>query len=378
MNRLFEENWFMFNVCSMLDLDELLKPFLRNMHTVNSYIRRYVKETDKQSALILSIAKLKNYHSLDVNTKTELIKKINYLINIGTNVNYISNIDDGRRYETPLIEIIDMFEAQLSGEMKKSIIENILDAGVDINRNTKHIINWIPNSTELLYTTYNWTALHYAVKSGDIDVVKMLLDYGADINATDFNNTTPLYYAVNNINSSMVKILLEYGADPNIRRNSINDYCYVTPTPLCCAVATEENYKKMLELRKIIKYLLDSGANTKCWMCGHAYYCIRECGSEQEKQKRLKQIMTDYKRVDIHYINIVNSISRKYCSLDNFIKGLIDIPMPYCVLRSYRMSGWDALDESEILKYCADIIDKQLKLKARDERVKASVVFTEK
>ncbi len=72
------------------------------------------------------------------------------------------------------------------------------------------------------------TPLHYAVKNGRIEIVKMLVEkYGADINAqyeyeykrTNAPNTfdyTPLHLAIANGRKDIVTYLLNKGADPNI------------------------------------------------------------------------------------------------------------------------------------------------------------------
>jgi len=46
---------------------------------------------------------------------------------------------------------------------------------------------------------YRCTALHYACRSGHLDVATALIeDFGADVNARDCQDWTPVYYATNN------------------------------------------------------------------------------------------------------------------------------------------------------------------------------------
>ena len=54
------------------------------------------------------------------------------------------------------------------------------------------------------------TPLHVAVQNGNIDIVKMLLDAGHDLNAVNAEGLTPLDLAVTVNNSEVVKLLLEY------------------------------------------------------------------------------------------------------------------------------------------------------------------------
>jgi ankyrin repeat protein len=60
------------------------------------------------------------------------------------------------------------------------------------------------------------TALHYAVRQGNVDAVDALLDRGADINQVSADNTTPLMLATVNGQFDLAMHLLERGADATI------------------------------------------------------------------------------------------------------------------------------------------------------------------
>ena len=61
------------------------------------------------------------------------------------------------------------------------------------------------------------SSLHAASAGGHADIMKMLLDSGADINLTDEQNMTPLHYAVISGGKEAVSLLLENGADTSIK-----------------------------------------------------------------------------------------------------------------------------------------------------------------
>ncbi len=60
------------------------------------------------------------------------------------------------------------------------------------------------------------SAIHLAVKKDDIrfqEVIKVLLNFGADINLKNNNSETPLQIAYSNENNNLIKFLLSYNVD---------------------------------------------------------------------------------------------------------------------------------------------------------------------
>jgi ankyrin repeat protein len=62
-----------------------------------------------------------------------------------------------------------------------------------------------------------WTPLHYAATNGNDDIVKVLLDHSAYIDAGSPNGTTPLMMAARGGHLSTVKLLLDEGADLRVK-----------------------------------------------------------------------------------------------------------------------------------------------------------------
>ena len=62
-----------------------------------------------------------------------------------------------------------------------------------------------------------WTALHYAAAAGDNDIVSLLLENSAYIDAESPNKTTPLMMAVWGGHIMTVKLLLDEGADATLK-----------------------------------------------------------------------------------------------------------------------------------------------------------------
>ena len=57
-----------------------------------------------------------------------------------------------------------------------------------------------------------WTALHYAVINGDVELVKYLIKYGANVNKATGEGSTPLYLAELGNQEEIIKILKSAGA----------------------------------------------------------------------------------------------------------------------------------------------------------------------
>ena len=91
------------------------------------------------------------------------------------------------------------------------------------------------------------TALHWAAINGRLEIAKILLSAGADINAADnYYGATALIYAARDRHAEIVKLLLSTGTNPNVARDD-------GTTALMMAV-----FNKNVE---IVKILLTAGAN---------------------------------------------------------------------------------------------------------------------
>ena len=59
------------------------------------------------------------------------------------------------------------------------------------------------------------TPLHWSVYYGKLDIAKMLIRQGADVNARDASGETPMHYAAARSTPNLARLLLENGADVN-------------------------------------------------------------------------------------------------------------------------------------------------------------------
>ncbi|RYP75513.1 hypothetical protein DL771_002398 [Monosporascus sp. 5C6A] len=127
--------------------------------------------------------------------------------------------------------------------------------------------------------------LNQAISHHDVESVRLLLLFGADVNAADSRGTTPLYLSVEESFLEGVNMLLKYGADPNLTAGHGAETALsaaivedkFTLTRLLLAYGGDANHVmaegdtllmtaiKQKRLKKIIDLLLDYGsdANTK-------------------------------------------------------------------------------------------------------------------
>lgn len=94
------------------------------------------------------------------------------------------------------------------------------------------------------------TVLHYAVLSGNVNIVKMILAHGSAVRyPSDYHKSTPLDFAVLTGNIEILKLLIESGADVNSGSEIIGSSLHI-------AVAEKIDNKF-----EIIRLLLENGAN---------------------------------------------------------------------------------------------------------------------
>ena len=114
------------------------------------------------------------------------------------------------------------------------LVQKLIDEGHDVNETDKNCSN-------------HKAALHYASSENKPEVVKILIDSGADVNIKDdYTSTAPLHISASNGYTRVTQLLLENGAEVDLKGSE-------GETPL--AQATLSGHTEDAKL------LIDYGAN---------------------------------------------------------------------------------------------------------------------
>jgi len=103
-------------------------------------------------------------------------------------------------------------------DLPKHVYEGML------NKNIKRLLKWLGSPVDKTrlsarYPDYlNYTLVHLAIHTDNSDLLSILLQYGADVNALDAKGFAPLMIATK-FSLEQAKILLEWGAEISLPRN---------------------------------------------------------------------------------------------------------------------------------------------------------------
>ncbi|XP_022165649.1 ankyrin repeat domain-containing protein SOWAHB isoform X5 [Myzus persicae] len=134
----------------------------------------------------------------------------------------------------------------------------------------------------------SYTALHWAAKHGNMDLVKMLAGtYNANVNAKTNGGYTPCHLALQFGHEEIYKILVEsYGADPNVRDYSgrkPRQYQTNQDTSLSADTYRKLNARKHKHMEKDLRFLRIGSLNVRVKRTTEAFSNFLGVGHNAEK-----------------------------------------------------------------------------------------------
>ena len=153
-----------------------------------------------------------------------------------------------------------------SEELRLNIVKNLIQNGAEINARDKH----------------KFTPLHYATENGDLEIVQHLLDHGAHIEAKNDVKRPPLLFAVGENHLEVVKCLIEKGAQLDN-----NEYGYT-------ALHIAAEYSSL----EMVKLLVQNGAKIdKTTIKNHTPFEIADQNNRQDIALYLLQKKREAKNI---------------------------------------------------------------------------------
>jgi len=166
--------------------------------------------------LVLALISFNGCMSIQTAARRGNLKEVERQLALGVNVN-------SRHFFTRDTALI---EAAYNGHVE--IVKLLIERGANVNLKGEA---W-------------YGPLHAAAMGGHVEIVKLLLEHGADVNI--FSHNKPLHDAAMNGHIEVAEILIAYGADMNAK--GTDEY-----TPLGTAVSNRQV--------EMVKYLLSKGAD---------------------------------------------------------------------------------------------------------------------
>ena len=196
--------------------------------------------------LVFALISFNGCTSIQTAARRGNLKEVERQLALGVNVN-------SRHFFTRDTTLIEA-----AGHGRVEIVKLLIDRGADVNLKGEA---W-------------YGPLHAAAYGGHVEVVKLLLDNGADVNI--FNHDKPLHYAAKNGHIEVAEMLIAHGADINARGMS-------KQTPLGTAVSNRQE--------EMVEYLLSKGADVNA---GANYGCTPLHRAVSGRNMELARLLSEH------------------------------------------------------------------------------------
>lgn len=213
-----------------------------------------------------------------------------------------------------------------------------------------------------------WTPLHFAVDVQDVEIVKLLINYQADVNLEDEYGRTSLNLAASRGNVEIAQILLDAGAHVDSKKNKIKDEKskWRIREPLHSAVESNNLVIAKMVIEKEADVNLEDGWNRTPLNLAIAegnsqmVEFLLENGADVEKsvdlmEKKLGKSALHHVAEKLQ-IKIMKLLSTKFESKFNETQRILNL----CFYRNY--SDVNFLNEDEKFRTVVDVVKEHAKI----------------
>uniref|UniRef100_A0A6U5I3U4 Uncharacterized protein n=1 Tax=Corethron hystrix TaxID=216773 RepID=A0A6U5I3U4_9STRA len=175
---------------------------------------------------LLNVQDESGWTPLHIATKEGHAPAVKYLLDTGANIT-VATTDDlglpplmvGLKYLEPDHEVVSLLKDAVT-EYVKTIPHQTQAHATAASGNTSRLKELLENDGDLVERKdeNGWTPLHEAVNAGQMDCVKILLEYGSNINLETAHGWTPVLLAKKNRNHDIVDYLKEHEMDARTRK----------------------------------------------------------------------------------------------------------------------------------------------------------------
>ncbi|MAM71563.1 MAG: hypothetical protein CMP91_10515 [Gammaproteobacteria bacterium] len=184
--------------------------------------------------------------------KTGAVQGVQALIEAGADV----NSRDSYLYQTPLMWAVASNQADVA--------RILIDHGADLNAQSA-VLDFRGvafSSTAGDFPDGGLTALHHAARENAIAATQILIESGSDLNVLDSQGISPLRFAIINKNIDLAKMLVEAGA--NINDGALVDLLDVETKELTF-VRAEKNYENQTSPMELVELMLELGVDVNAY-----------------------------------------------------------------------------------------------------------------
>jgi len=198
------------------------------------------RENDLIHSMLFQYSKSKSSDKYDVHTPPKLNRFNRALKRANLNCHY----ENGTAFLPLFTMLTSSYEGdgcqtcRVPGEMKETFIESLINAGSSLENqrilNSELYFKFASSSLTEFILSKNYpvnyadslgrTPLYYAVASGNLELVKVILSHGADVTLKDNDGCTPMHIVANSPTSvEILKLLLQ----SNSSKELLSTECYI-------------------------------------------------------------------------------------------------------------------------------------------------------